>query len=294
MSPLTSAPLSGRYLSIAEREEIAVLRARECGVCEIARQLGRSPSTISRELRRNAATRGGGMEYRATTAQWHADRRARRAKAAKLASNEALRRYVQDRLAGAIATPDGAAVPGPHVRWNGRRHGRRQPRRWATAWSPEQISSRLRFDSPRMRRCESPTKPSTRHSMSRARRATPRADGLPAYRTGVAGSPCPHPRPRQEVRHPRGHDQPASGRGRGSGGAGPLGGRSHHRVNSSAIGTLVERTTRFILLLICLASTATGNLGFTTGPRWLVTAPKRSGRPSQRRSRRSRSSYGVR
>ena len=68
MDPLAAAPLSGRYLSFAEREELAVLRAHACGVREIARQLGRSPSTISRELRRNAATRGGRMEYRATTA----------------------------------------------------------------------------------------------------------------------------------------------------------------------------------------------------------------------------------
>ena len=52
-------PLSGRYLSFAEREEIALLRARRCGVREIARELGRSSSTISRELRRNAATRSG-------------------------------------------------------------------------------------------------------------------------------------------------------------------------------------------------------------------------------------------
>src|SRR5919198_6761224 len=57
MNPLSGA-LSGRYLSFAEREAIAVLRARACGVRQIARQLGRSPATISRELRRNAATRG--------------------------------------------------------------------------------------------------------------------------------------------------------------------------------------------------------------------------------------------
>ena len=78
MPSVTQAPLSGRYLSFAEREEIALLRATGCGVREIARQLGRSPSTISRELRRNAATRGGRLDYRASTAQWHADQRARR------------------------------------------------------------------------------------------------------------------------------------------------------------------------------------------------------------------------
>jgi IS30 family transposase len=85
MPSVTLAPASGRYLSFAEREEIAILRARGAGVPEIARQIGRSHSTISRELRRNAATRGGRLEYRATTAQWHADMRARRPKAAKLA-----------------------------------------------------------------------------------------------------------------------------------------------------------------------------------------------------------------
>ncbi len=51
-------PISGRYLSFEEREEIALLRAQGMGVREIARRLGRAPSTISRELRRNAATRG--------------------------------------------------------------------------------------------------------------------------------------------------------------------------------------------------------------------------------------------
>jgi len=51
MPSVTLAPLSGRYLSFAEREEIALLRAQGEGVREIARRLGRSPSTISRELR---------------------------------------------------------------------------------------------------------------------------------------------------------------------------------------------------------------------------------------------------
>jgi IS30 family transposase len=148
MPSVTLAPASGRYLSFAEREEIAILRARGAGVREIARRLGRSPSTISRELRRNAATRGGGFEYRATTAQWHADQRARRPKPAKLAVNPELRRYVQDRLSGAVQRPDGIAVDGPEVRWIGRRHGRRADRRWARSWSPEQISNRLRLDFP--------------------------------------------------------------------------------------------------------------------------------------------------
>ena len=62
----------GRYLAFTDREQIALGRAQGQGVREIARRLARAPSTISRELRRNAATRSGGLEYRATTAQWHA------------------------------------------------------------------------------------------------------------------------------------------------------------------------------------------------------------------------------
>src|SRR5450631_3786486 len=63
MPTVTQAPLSGRYLSFAEREEIAILRARGRGVCEIARSLGRSASTISREVRRNAATQTSGSGF---------------------------------------------------------------------------------------------------------------------------------------------------------------------------------------------------------------------------------------
>ena len=144
----SSKPTSGRYLSFVEREEIALLRAEGLGVREVACRLGRSPSTISRELRRNAATRCGNLDYRATTAQWHAERSACRPKAAKLATNPALRSYVQDRLAGAILAAGGAAVAGPAVPWKGRRQGRRRSRRWGLAWSPQQIAQRLRLDYP--------------------------------------------------------------------------------------------------------------------------------------------------
>src|SRR5687767_14094464 len=147
MPPTNLTPLSGRYLSFAEREEIALLHAQKVGVCEIARRIERSSSTISRELRRNAATRSGGFEYRASTAQWHAERKSKRPKIAKLAANEALRQYVHERLAGTIAVKQGETV-GPDVSWNGRRLGRRQDRRWATSWSPEQIAARLKLDFP--------------------------------------------------------------------------------------------------------------------------------------------------
>lgn len=111
------------------REEIALLKAQNCGVRNIARRIGRDPGTVSRELRRNAATRDGGMEYRATTAQWHAERRAKRPKTAKLAANQALREYVQQRLSGQVQTPDGRVVPGPEVPWTGRCHGSHKDRR---------------------------------------------------------------------------------------------------------------------------------------------------------------------
>src|SRR5205809_3763331 len=137
MPAVSPWPPSGRYLSFSEREEIALLRAGGAGVREIARRLHRSPSTISRELRRNAATRSGRLEYRATTAQWHADRRARRPKPARLAVNDKLRCYVQDRLAGVVEGPGGVEVGGPDVAWIGRRRGRRRDRRWARSWSPE-------------------------------------------------------------------------------------------------------------------------------------------------------------
>jgi hypothetical protein len=147
MPPTNLTPLSGRYLSFAEREEIGLLHAQKYSVREIGRRTERASSTISRELRRNAATRSGGFEYRASTAQWHAERKSKRPKVAKLVANEALRQYVQERLAGTVDIRKGRTV-GPAVNWNGRRHGRRQDRRWATSWSPEQISERLKLDFP--------------------------------------------------------------------------------------------------------------------------------------------------
>src|SRR5581483_6817891 len=95
VNPCLSPTVSGRYLSFGEREEIALLRAQDRGVREIARRLGRSPSTISRELRRNAATRGARLDYRASIAQWKAELAARRPKTPKLVADQRLRGYVQ-------------------------------------------------------------------------------------------------------------------------------------------------------------------------------------------------------
>jgi len=250
MPSVTQAPLSGRYLSFAEREEIALLRARGCGVRETARQLGRSPSTISRELRRNAATRSGRLEYRASTAQWHADRRGRRPKSAKLAVNSKLRCYVQDRLSGAVERPDGIAMAGPEVKWIGRRHGRRKDRRWAKAWSPEQISKRLRLEFPddeSMRVSHE----AIYQSLYVQGRGALRRELTACLRTGRALRV-----PRARVRG-RGKnfiteevmisERPAEAEDRAV--PGHWEGDLILGFGSSAIGTLVERSTRFTMLL---------------------------------------------
>jgi IS30 family transposase len=246
----SSKPLSGRSLSFTEREELALWRAQGHGVREIARRLGRAPSTISRELRRNAATRGGGLEYRATTAQWHADRSARRPKPAKLAVNAALQRYVQDRLAGLVVAPNGAAVRGPVVTWRGRRHGRRQDRRWATAWSPEQIARRLPLDFPddgTMRISHEAIyqalyvqgRGALRRELTACLR-TGRALRVPRARTRGRGKSFIIPEIMIRQRPAEAADRAVPGHWEGDLILG---------LGSSAIGTLVERTTRFTVLL---------------------------------------------
>src|ERR1017187_4793965 len=112
--PIDLAEPSARFLSISEREEIAVLRGH-VSAREIARRLHRAPSTIVRELRRNTPE---ASSYRAVLAQSRADRRAARPKASKLATCDQLRLYVQEKLSG--------------------------PERW----SPEQISCRMQREFP--------------------------------------------------------------------------------------------------------------------------------------------------
>jgi IS30 family transposase len=144
-----SKPVSARYLSFAEREEIALLRVQDVGIREIARRLGRSPSTVSRELTRNAATRGGKLEYRASVAQWKSELVARRPKQAKLVMNPLLRQYVQDRLEGKIHDAQGREVAGPRqAAFIGRNKPHRGDRKWVNGWSPEQIANRLQIDFP--------------------------------------------------------------------------------------------------------------------------------------------------
>ena len=112
VNPVPVADPVGRYLSFDEREEIMRLDAAGTGVRAIARELGRDPSTISRELRRGQGHRG----YKASVAQARADQGRRGPRGAKLATNLRLRREVQTRL---------------------KRHD-----------SPEQIAGRLKVDFP--------------------------------------------------------------------------------------------------------------------------------------------------
>jgi IS30 family transposase len=250
MPTVTQALLSGRYLSFAEREEIAILRARGGGVREIARSIGRSPSTISRELRRNAATRSGALEYRATTAQWHADRRAQRPKTAKLVADEQLRGYVQDRLAGEVERPDGTVVAGPQVRWIGRRHGRRADRRWARSWSPEQVSARLRVDFPDHASMRISHEAIYQALYVQGRGAL-RRELTACLRTGRA---LRVPRARSRARG-KGFvteeilisERPAEAEDRAV--PGHWEGDLILGLGRSAVGTLVERSTRFVILL---------------------------------------------
>jgi len=219
-------------------------------VRQIARQLRRSPSTISRELRRNAATRGARLDYRASTAQWHAERRARRPKIAKLAANDRLRQYVQDRLAGTVKAPAGRPVTGPTVAWKGRRHGRRKDRRWATAWSPEQIANRLPIDFPddeSMRISHEAIYQALyvqgRGALRRELGAylrTGRALRVPRARTRGRGKKFVRPELLISQRPAEVEDRAVPGHWEGDLILG---------LGSSAIGTLVERTTRFTMLL---------------------------------------------
>ena len=249
MSPICLSAPSGRYLSFADREEIALLKAQHLSVREIARRVGRDASTISRELRRNAATRAGALEYRASVAQWHAERRARRAKTAKLATND-LRDYVQQRLAGAVTDADGRPIPGPNVPWKGRRHGRRADRRWGTAWSPEQISRRLRVEFPddeSMRISHEAIyqalyvqgRGALRRDLAACLR-TARALRVPRARTRGRGKKFVTPEIMISQRPADAKDRAVPGHWEGDLILG---------LGSSAIGTLVERTTRFTILL---------------------------------------------
>jgi IS30 family transposase len=251
MTPLSLDEPTGRYLSFAEREEIALLKAQDKGVREIARTIGRDPGTVSRELRRNAATRGGKPVYRAVVAQWKAQQAAKRPKTAKLAGNERLREYVQDRLAGNVCRTDGTIVPGPTTPpWKGLNKPHRQDRRWSTAWSPEQIAHRLKVDFPDDESMRISHEAIYQSLFIEGRGALKR-ELVTCLRTGRA---LREPRARSRNK-PQGHvtadvvlrERPAEAEDRAV--PGHWEGDLIIGTGRSAIGTLVERSSRSTLLV---------------------------------------------
>jgi IS30 family transposase len=169
---------------------------------------------------------------------------------AKLAINAALRHYGQERLAGAVVAPNGATVRGPVVTWKGRQHGPRQDRQWATAWSPDQIARRLRLDFPddeAMRISHEAIdqalsvqgRGAVRREVTACLR-TGRALRVPRARTRGRGKTFIAPEIMISQRPAEADDRAVPG---------PWEGDLILGLGSSAIGTLVERTTRFTLLL---------------------------------------------
>ncbi|WP_233161016.1 IS30 family transposase [Actinophytocola xanthii] len=203
-------------LSFSEREEISCRRAAGEGVRVIARALGRAPSTISRELVRGVRRRKTG--YRATVAQAQADVRAKRPKRSKLTQNEELRAYVQEHL--------------------------------QSKHSPEQVSRRLMVDFPNSAEMRVSHEAIYRALYLPGDRALAR-EMTRCLRTGRALR-----KPRRRVAERRGRianmvnisQRPAEVNERIVPGhwEGDLISGPQHR---SAIGTLVERVTGYVVLL---------------------------------------------
>ncbi len=246
-----STPISGRYLSFGEREEIALLSVQGVGVREIARRLGRSPSTVSRELTRNAATRSGQLEYRASVAQWKAELVAKRPKPAKLVTNLRLCHYVQDRLAGKVRDAEGREITGPRQSpFNGRNKPHRGDRKWVNGWSPEQIANRLPVDFPDDESMRISHEAIYQALYIQGRGALKR-ELVHCLRTGRA---LRVPRARAQAKawaHVSENvmisNRPAEAEDRAV--PGHWEGDLIIGLNRSAIGTLVERSSRFIMLV---------------------------------------------
>src|SRR3954454_5915099 len=276
VNPCLPPTVSGRYLSFAEREDIALYKAQGMGVRAIARKIGRNPSTISRELRRNASSRAYPPEYRASVAQWHAERRGRRPKTAKLVANERLRTYVQDRLAGVVQGGDHAVGPrGPT--WNGKNKPHRGDRRWVQGWSPEQIAHRLRVDFPDDESMRISHEAIYQALYVQGRGALQR-ELVACLRTGRALR-VPRARSRQKAwahvtpdvliseRPAEADDRAVPGHWEGDLIIG---------LDRSAIGTLGERTSRYTMLVhLPLRTATTTNTLRRTAWRWPATARSR-------------------
>ena len=146
--------------------------------------------------------------------------------------------------------PGGVPVPGPAVTWQGRRHGPRKDRRWANAWSPEQIAHRLQVDFPddeAMRISHEALyqalfvqgRGALRRELTACLR-TGRPLRVPRARARRRGKPFISPEIMISKRPAEAVDRAVPGHWEGDLIMG---------LGSSAIGTLVERTTRFTLLL---------------------------------------------
>ncbi len=168
----------------------------------------------------------------------------------KLAANQQLREYVRDRLAGVITRADGGPVPGPDIRWIGRRHGHGKDRPWARSWSPEQIANRLVLDFPDDESMRISHEALPKRSMSRAaavfaascwRAFAPGGRlSVPRARTQGRGKNFVSPEVMISQRPAEAEDRAVPGHWEGDLILG---------LASSAIGTLVERSTRFTMLL---------------------------------------------
>jgi IS30 family transposase len=149
-----------------------------------------------------------------------------------------------------VQRKDGTPVAGPEVGWIGRRHGRRQDRRWATSWSPEQIAHRLPLDFPddeSMRISHEAIyqalyvqgRGALRRELTACLRSG-RALRVPRARTQGRGKKFVTPEVLISQRPAEAIDRAVPGHWEGDLILG---------LDSSAIGTLVERTTRFTMLL---------------------------------------------
>ncbi|MET4323876.1 hypothetical protein ABIC02_007668 [Bradyrhizobium sp. RT5a] len=163
----SAKPPSGRYLSFAEREDIALFRAQ-------AFRGGRSgavlvdlprPSRVSCDA---TPRRAAAAWTRASTTQWHAEQSAGRAEPIKLALNTTLRTYVEQRLAGVVMTSRALPFLAPPFR--GRAVGRDRERidNGPRPGAPSRLLDACRSTSRTTRRCAPATKPSIRLSLFRA------------------------------------------------------------------------------------------------------------------------------
>ena len=184
-------------------------------------------------------------------AQWKAELVAQRPKTAKLVANEPLREYVQQRLSGQVCHPDATSAAGPvPAQWKGRNKPHRGDRQWVTGWSPEQIARRLEFEFP-----DDASMRISHEAIYQAlyveSRGALKRELVACLRTGRALR-VPRARSRQKAwAHVTSEvmisERPATVEDRAV--PGHWEGDLIIGLNRSAIGTLVERTTRFTMLV---------------------------------------------